>query len=318
MLLALYASIGNRATSKMLTAQRDVTNMTLGEGAGPLPSPTFMDAAQPQLDPAAAELTAEQRAELRRLTGNRISRAFTAFALAAEQKRADIKAAAADSPDFGTLLLEIAVGALLPALGAGIARLAAALPEATSPAAYRVALSAVNKERSTKLLETGVKFGHEALKGEAKLDSETEIDTFLDKLEDRFNKAADEIDKNLPSLSDDALGITCAAYDPSVSGRQEFLAAIEVLVAKYGRQVKPIGTTEYHWMNSESNFSLYWVVSSTGKKRLALLENTSLKEWISPDLQAIAIDKFENSSAGKYYHGQVPEIPAAQVDGLSG
>jgi len=302
----------------MLTAQRDVTSLTLGQGADRPQSPMDTGAPPSKAGPAVAALTADQRNELIRLTGNRISRAFTAFALAAEQKRAAIKAAAADSPDFASLLLEIALGVLLPAVSRGIAGLAAELPATASSTAYRVALAAMNEERTTKLLETGVKFGREFLKGETKLEGETEVDAFLNKLEDLFNKGADEVDKHLPDLSDDALGITCAAYDPSVASLNQFRSAVDKLVAKFESQVKPIGTTEYHWGNSSSTFSLYWVVSPTGSKRLALLENMSLKQWISPELRAIAIEKFKELPVGRYYHGQVPEIRADQVDDLAG
>jgi hypothetical protein len=318
MLVGLQKSVGNRAVGGMLTAQRDVTTLTLGQGADRAQSPMDTGAPRSQSGAAVAALTAEQRNELIRLTGNRISRAFTAFALAAEQKRAAIKAAAADGPDFASLLLEIALGVLLPAVSRGIAGLAAELPAAASSTAYRVALAAMNEERTTKLLETGVRFGREFLKGETKLEGETEVDTFLNKLEDLFNKGADEVDKHLPDLSDDALGITCAAYDPSVASLNQFRTAVDKLVARYESQVKPIGTTEYHWGNSQSSFSLYWVISPAGGKRLALLENRSLKQWISPELQATAIEKFKELPVGRYYRGQVPEIRADQVEDLAG
>ena len=119
-------------------------------------------------------------------------------------------------------------------------------------------------------------------------------------------------------MSDEALGVTAAAYDPSVAGREQFRAAVKDLVSKYQKQVKPIGTTEYHWMNNQSNFSLYYVVSPGGSKRLALLENYDLKTWISPELRETAIQKFTSSPVGRHYGGKVPEVPAAQVGNLSG
>ena len=44
----------------------------------------------------------------------------------------------------------------------------------------------------------------------------------------------------------------------------------------------------------------------------------SLKQWISPELRAMAIEKFKELPVGRYYHGQVPEIRADQVDDLAG
>jgi hypothetical protein len=201
----------------------------------------------------------------------------------------------------------------------GIAHLAEELPANASNFRYKVALQAMKEEQTTKLLETGVKFGKEFLKGEASsLAGEDEMDAFLGSLEDKFNLTADKIDQGLPNLSDEALGVTAAAYDPTVAGREQFRAAVKDLVTKYQKQVKPIGTTEYCWMNKESNFSLYYVVSPNGSKRLALLENFDLKTWISPELRETAIEKFKSMPVGRYYGGKVPEVPASAVGKLSG
>ena len=103
-----------------------------------------------------------------------------------------------------------------------------------------------------------------------------------------------------------------------MAGREQFRSAVRDLVAKYRKQVEPIGTTEYHWMNSQSNFNLAYVVSPTGGKRLALLENNDLKAWISPALRETAIEKWKSTPAGRYSGGTVPEVPAAAVGNLSG
>jgi hypothetical protein len=342
-LLDLQGSVGNRAVGEMLTAQRDTANFTLMQGGddqqsskadtadptqspmyqggplfpGPTQSPMFTGEPQSKAAPS-VPLSPGERSELTRFTGDRIGRAFTAFVAAAEQNRAAVKAAAADSPDFASLLLEICLGSLLPGISKGIANLAAELPATASSTAYRVALAAMNEERTTKLLETGVKAGREYLKGGAKLEGETEIDTFLNTLEEQFNIGADKVDKNLPTLSDEALGVTCAMYDPAVAGQNQFRSAIRVLVEKYHQQVEPIGTTIYHWGNSQSHFSLYWVVPPKGAKRLALLEDATFRQWISPELKEVAMKKFEESPTGRYYQGKVPEIRAEQVDDLKG
>jgi hypothetical protein len=310
-LLELQQSIGNRALSEMLMVQRDAASDTLMAGGSASPAGTV---------PTGSALTEDQRDELRRLTGNRITRAFTAFVTAVEQNRAAIKAAASDSGGFAELLLEIVLGRLLPGISKGIANLAQELPAKASNASYRLALAAMNEERTTALLETAVKFGREAVAGggDVDLEGEDEIDKFLNTLENQFNLGADAIDANLPNLSDEALGVTCAAYDPTVAGIPQFRAAVRSLVERYERQVKPIGTTEYHWMNESSNFNLYWVVSPTGTRRLALLENYDLDEWISPELQQIAIEKYASSPAGRLTQGKVPEIPASRVGRLSG
>jgi hypothetical protein len=309
-LLELQQSVGNRAVSEMLV-QRDAIGGTLVAGGSAAPSGPVA---------GGSALTQEQRVELRRITGGRISRAFTAFVTACEQNRAAIKAAASDSGGFVELLLEIALGRLLPGISKGISNLAQELPANASNAAYRVALAAMNEERTTALLETAVKFGREAIGGggDVVLEGEDEIDQFLNTLQNQFLLGADAIDVNLANLSDEALGVTCAAYDPSVTGLPQFRAAVRNLVQRYERQVKPIGTTEYGWMNRSSNFNLYWVVSPTGTKRLALLENYDLEEWISQDLQAIALQKYQDSAAGRLRNGQVPEIPASRVGGLMG
>jgi hypothetical protein len=308
-LLELQQSVGNRAVSEMLV-QRDAIGGTLVAGGSAAPAGPVA---------SGSALTQDQRIELRRLTGGRISRAFTAFVAACEQNRAAIKAAASDSGGFTELLLEIVLGRLLPGISKGISNLAQELPAAASSAGYRVALAAMDEARTTALLETAVKFGREAIGGgDVALEGEDEIDAFLNDLENQFLKGADAIDSNLPNLSDEALGVTCAAYDPSVTGIPQFRVAVRNLVQRYESQVKPIGTTEYHWMNRSSDFNLYWVISPTGSKRLALLEDYDLEEWISPELQSIAIRKYQESAAGRLRNGQVPEIPASKVGGLMG
>ena len=139
----------------------------------------------PAPQPPTAPLTKDERTEFTRLTGNRITRAFVAFTQAVEQNRAAVKAAASDSSGFLDIILEIALGMLLPAISKGIAHLAEDLPANASNLSYRVALQAMKEEQTTKLLETGVKFGREYLKGEAtSLEGEDEMDAFLGGLED--------------------------------------------------------------------------------------------------------------------------------------
>ena len=268
---------------------------------------------------APAPLSKDERNELIRFTGNRIRDAAHYFALAVEQNRAAVKAAASDSSGFLDLILEIALGVLLPAVSKGIAHIAEELPASASNFRYKVALQAMKEEQTTKLLETGVKVGKELLKGEvSSLAGEDEMDAFLINLEDKSRKAADKIDQGLPGLSDEALVVMEVAYDPNVASLDQFRAAVKDLIAKYQAQVKPIGTTEYGWMNKESNFSLYYVVSPNGSKRLALLENYDLKTWISPELADTAIEKFKSKPVGRYYGGKVPEIAAANVGELAG
>ena len=81
---------------------------------------------------------------------------------------------------FAELILEIALGALLPAISKGIAHLAEDLPANATNLKYKIALQAMKEEQTTKLLETGVKFGREYLKGEATvLEGEDDMDAFL-------------------------------------------------------------------------------------------------------------------------------------------
>ena len=312
-----------------ITAQRDTDSFSLDQSAATpflSPAPTrssFMDQQADQAAPApaapSAPLTKDERVELTRLTGNRITRAFTAFSLAVEQNRAAIKATASESSGFIEILLEIALGALLPAISKGIARIAEELPANASNLSYRIALQAMKEEQTKKLLELGVKFGREYIKSETvALAGEDEVDEFLNGLEDKFNVSADKIDQGLPALPDQALGVLAAAYDPRVAGQEHFRGAVKSLVAKYRRQVKPIGTTDYRWGNKQSNFGLSWVVSPSGSKRLALLENNDLKEWIAPELRDTAIEKFKSTPAGRFYGGKVPEVEAKYVGNLTG
>jgi hypothetical protein len=311
-LRAVQRSAGNQAASQLV--QRDVLTDTIGKRDEPgSPGPA-----------AGATLSDSERAELRRFTGDRITRAFTAFTDACQDNRAAVKEAAKETSDFLGVILEIGIGILVPGLARGIAHLAEELPANASNLSYRLALAAMNEERTKMIFESGIKIGKEAIKGPAEhLAGEDEIDEFLTQLKSHFDEGADKIDGNLPNLTDEELGVTCAAYSPSVSGPNQFRAAVHDLVERFQRQVQPIGKVEYGWMNREWGWDLKRVVFANGGKKLAVVEwgdrhgdeGLKFREFVEPSLRELALEKWKATPAARGY-GEPEEIPASHIDGV--
>src|SRR5215831_16832986 len=99
------------AAPASLAVQRDPSDFTVPDSLKLQTGPTsvmdgpmsVMDAPgnqAPAQHPASAPLSKDERSELIRLTGNRITRAFVAFTQAVEQNRTAVKAAASDSSGY--------------------------------------------------------------------------------------------------------------------------------------------------------------------------------------------------------------------------
>lgn len=95
-------------------------------------------------------LTNDERIEIRRQTGNRIDRAFTAYIAAVEANRAAIKEKARQSASFVEMIIEVAFGLAAPGLAGGIAALARRLPANASLTAYRISIIRIRRSRGWK------------------------------------------------------------------------------------------------------------------------------------------------------------------------
>jgi hypothetical protein len=293
-------------------------SLTVSSEQGPAPSGPQAERQFKVVHPLDS-LNETERGELRRFTGDNLNRAYTAFVGAIADNRAAAKDAAKESPDFLGLLIEIGLGFMLPALAKGIAELAKEIPEGASTAEYRIALAALDEERTKKALEIGVKVGKESLKGVIEpLKGEDEIDQFLIGLDPHFHKAIEKIDGGLPGLSDEELGVVCAAYSEDVANRDVFRASVHELLEKYKKEVQPIGKVEYHWMNEQEGWTLARVVFPDGASKLAVLSYTSgdpsFSALVEPELEQEALEKFKHTPDGRYRNGEPESVPANHID----
>jgi hypothetical protein len=319
-LLQLQRTIGNRATARML--QRDPTATKTIEKGRQAPPPPSTPAVVPPLSP-------KEREELERFTGNRIDRAFVAFVSACKDNREAVKAAAKADAENTALFIDIATGFLIPGLSKGIAKLAGNLPVNASNASYRIAIAALNTDTTKAIFTGATKAANQFLKNNSMtLFGETETDHFIKSLEALFHRGADEIDKNLPNLTDTELGVVCSMYDPSVADVDAFRAEIHALVTRFQREVLKKEDRPEFQVSQAHTYTKHqqhaWVDLGGGRKRLALLVYDKLSvpfqparetwrffTWISPDMEQMVLSKWGKGPWGT-------GLPTVKKDAVAG
>jgi len=321
--LRLQRTIGNRATVALLQRQDTATKTIDKTQKPPIGPPAPVGYGFPPL-------SAKERAELERFTGNRIDRAFVAFVSACKDNREAVKAAAKAQAENVALFIDIATGFLVPGLSKGLAKLANNLPVNASNVAYRAALVGLNTDVTKQVFSSATKVANKFMKDNSMtLFGETETDHFIKSLEGLFHRGADEIDKGLPNLTDMELGVVCAMYDPAVADVDAFRAEILALVTRFQQQVlkseekSVVEMSQVHTRFKGQHHA--WVDLGGGRKRLALLVRDTLNvtmqptkvtwsfySWISPDMEQMVLAKW---GRGRFGEG-LPTVKKADVGGL--
>jgi hypothetical protein len=187
-------------------------------------------------------LTHDQRAELRRLVGDRMNDAYGDFTHAAERVAAALKAAVNAEAALLSLVVDVFMGLLSPGLARGIATVVDKIPETAISSTLRGALKRLDKENAGLILAAATKVGKEAIKMNASaLFGETDVNVFMEDLRKVFRTGTDAVNQKLPNLTDEALGILAATYDPDSSDTAHYVPIIQDLIDRFRRQVQPIG-----------------------------------------------------------------------------
>jgi hypothetical protein len=267
------------------------------------------------LRPGDRFLSAHERSELVRVTGDDIGLAFAAFLAACGDHKDALKAAAKADAEVIALVIDVLTGFLAPAVGRSLGRVAGRLPLSTAPSlTYLRVLNVLENSDVTKAVFTGVmKAAGTTLKVKSMaLIGEGEADLFLTRLADWRQQEAHNLDARLQHLSDEELVVIAAAHLPEVSDSSAYRKSIGELLAAFRSEVEPIGSTIVMG-ESATTWLVAWVRGRINR-RLALLSYISapgmddyrFARWVSPEMQDLA----------KAKAGVVEEIPADEVIGL--
>ena len=280
--------------------------------------------AAPVVGAGKAALTEAERVELRRVTGTRISLAYTAFTSACQSNARAVQNAAKAQAEMAALFVDVAMGFLTPGLTRGIAAAVNRIPAQASNLTYKLALAAQDADFMKALFGGATKVGNQMLKSNATaLFGEGETEVFLRNLEVQAQASFQAVSDNLSTLSDDALGATCAGYDAGVTNASTYASAVSDLVAKFKSQVEPIGDSKMMagggmWVTNQDK--AFWVVDGPSR-RLAMLHAStngyqpapkySFKTWVSPEMQEMAIARTKGVTGG------LQTVNRSEVSGLS-
>jgi hypothetical protein len=211
--------------------------------------------------PSGRFLGHDDRVEMLRQTGNRITKAFVGFVDACNRHRDSVKAIAAKKEKLWSAIVDVALGALIPGLGAALGSLVDKIPVASSDALYAFALK-MQDTSFVKMLVTGAtKAGAWALKKGVKvLASEDVTDVFMNTLKTQCDTAFDAIDGSLKDRSDEELIATYVAFDPSITNGDTYAAQLEPVVNAFEqlRQGDFGNTHDKHQGRSQGEWTYAW------------------------------------------------------------
>jgi hypothetical protein len=266
-------------------------------------------------------MTSERRVELRRFTGDRITRAVGFFTDACNANKEAVKAAARSDADWISILADVAMGFLAPALAQNLIALARSTSGVSWLAEY-LATRQIDRDIAKQLFVGATKVGGQVVKQHAVvLAGETDTDAFIDGLKRQFSLAADQLDGALPLLTDDELVFVCAGYDPGFASLDVYRGAIRDKVNEFRAQVQPIGEgTSFGAKGVHLDFHkrATWI-DDGATRRLAIVEKRQASgneralryvryDWVADDMQELAIRRTQQR------FGSVETVPAAQVE----
>lgn len=267
---------------------------------------------------------------------DRVQAAHTNFGLAIEHVRLNQlieRLEREKRAEMFAMVLEIGLGLLAPGFAAGIAALAEEIPVGASLMTYRIAVAALDEERTKMLFEAGVKLAAGVLKGASGPPAgEDDVGALLIWLGRRSDDVAQALETAIRQgkLTPEQLIVTCAVYDASVTHEDQFASAITTLVENFKAQVQPLGrsgiyTTTMDGTLLRSGTSLRracWLEFMYGVKRLAVVEQVSgvgEERWTEPTFVALVVPELEPLAIEKTKEvtGSAPEtLPADKVDGV--
>lgn len=187
-------------------------------------------------------LSEKERTELLRITGDRITMAYTNYVDAAGQVKDDIHATVQAQRDFAFFLADIALGVLLPGVSRGLAKWANNIPSSATNAEFIAAYNLLDASKTTSLLTAGTKVGMKELKNAFESASSLDkIDAFIEALKQNAQKAFDKTNMGLFDLSDMELTSVFLGFDSDLTNAATYKAQISKTVNRFKKQILTIG-----------------------------------------------------------------------------
>ena len=214
-----------------------------------------------------------QHEELKRIAGSHMLLAYTDFSSAISDVKVSMKAEAKARAEWAALMVDVAMGFLIPGLGRSLYNIVDHLPIHSPDLAYQVAL-ALNSPDNARALVTGItKTVTQGIKSSStSLFGDTSMDKFLTNLTVQVHRGFETIIDSLDKVSNRDLAVLAAAYDASVTNRITYAEEIKRLADAYQSQIEEIG--DYHppaQGASTIHTRAMWIVDPVGKGQFGQL-----------------------------------------------
>jgi hypothetical protein len=267
-------------------------------------------------------LTAKERANLERITGNELQASYTTLVGAvAHVEVKNLRKSIKKSPDVLSVIFQIAIGVALAELGGSIAELADAIPPDASNTVYRVALAAADEHKATEVVKAAYEVGKatfEDANARKEITAQDMDDKFLGKITDTYNAGINLVDASLSSLSDEDLGLLYISFSPKRLTRDYYVSQVETLLQEYKEEVEEVGDVEQESVltGARQIRTLRFIVTDEPNNVFFLAAvdagrgGTFFIEEVHSEVRQDAIDRWMESEEGKQLH----EIPRIRVD----
>ena len=217
------------------------------------------------------QLTPEERHELRRVTGDRMTLPYTDFTNAPHRLTQDsIKEAVKAHATIVSVVFDVVLGLVPPGLSQGNS-LWQHTPSQFSNLSYRIALGALDTRQTERRFAAATKVGKEATKANAQaLFGETDTDIFIRNLKKSFREAIDKVNGDLPIRTDLELGVLSELTIEVCPMKTITFQSSRELVSRFRHQVIPIGKIKSHskrigtdWADWETESGVVWAQVGT-------------------------------------------------------
>ncbi|MGB1206698.1 MAG: DUF4157 domain-containing protein [Chitinophagales bacterium] len=251
-------------------------------------------------------LSPEERVELRRLTGNRIDKAYTDFIDAAEQVKAEIHDATDAQKEFIFLIADIALGYLLPGAGKALAKRASKLPKTATNELFIKTFSLLDEGTIDAHLGMATKVGTQALKNNyTKITDISKMDAFIAKLKTETRDGFDKTDVNLSNLTDLGLATTYLAFGTALTNASTYKAQIKKTVDRFKSQVVEVGK------RSSSNSTVPH--SQTNTQTGVMWLEYKPEKWVLSKIKVVNTSTLRGGSTNLYFQEMIDKDMGAMA-----
>jgi len=335
-----FETEADRAAASMVTGQpAEVSRGSAGvsraiiQRSAPAPATTAAPSAtaapaasgEPQTSAQPGGLTQDECEDLREMARDRMVASLVPFHDACLRVKAALQKKAKMKAEIAALMLDVAMGVLIPGFGAFSGSLFSKVAAELSPTAKEFAKrmdADLAKATVTGLTKTGVS----VIKNNTQLFEDTEAETFLKHLFTEGTRINQEGREKLSA--EDPVGLigAMAAYDTSVTNTDTYYVSLDRILGLYADQVESQGeeTQAFPFLvTTETTFCALVYRADTDALELALVKKQEIDsplshsgkylfvEWVAPEVADAAKDKTKEVT------GQEPQVlPTPMIDGV--